>query len=64
MAQLTVDIPIDRVKEVLVQLTPQELHAVLAEVQDRLETFQLMKLAESSFAEWLEEDDLYLPSHE
>ena len=59
MAKLTVDVPIDRVKDVLAQLTPQELHAVLAELQDRLETVQMMKLAESAFAEWLEEEDLY-----
>ena len=59
MAKFTVDVPIDRVKDVLAQLTPQELYAVLAELQDRLETVHMMTLAESAFAEWLEEDDLY-----
>ncbi len=59
MAKVTVDMPIEGIKELLAQLTPQELLAVLASMQDRLETFQMMKLAESSFSEWATEEDLY-----
>jgi len=59
MAKVTVEMPIEGVKELLVQLTPQELLAVLASMQDRLESLQMMKLAESAFAEWNAEPDLY-----
>jgi len=59
MAKVTVDMPIDSVKDLLAQLTPQELQAALASVQDRLESLQMMKLAESAFAEWNTEEDLY-----
>lgn len=59
MAKLTIDMPMERLKEVLAQLTPQELAVLLADLQDRLETLQMMKLAEPAFAEWSEEEDLY-----
>lgn len=59
MAKVTVEMPLDGVKQLLSQLTPQELWAVLASVQDRLDTLQMMKLAESAFADWDAEDELY-----
>jgi len=61
MAKVTMDMPIEGVQQVLAQLTPQELQAVLAGLQDRLESLQMMGLAESAFADWLEEEDLYSP---
>ncbi len=51
--------PIDGVKEIFAQLTPQELQAVFIALQDRLESFQMMKLAESAFVDWNTEEDLY-----
>lgn len=59
MAKVTVDLPIERIKELVAQLTPEELKAVLTYLQSRRETFQMMKLAESAFAEWNAEEDLY-----
>lgn len=59
MAKVALDIPTDAIKELLAQLSPAELQAILASLQGRLETFQMMKLAESAFAEWNDEDDLY-----
>ena len=59
MAKLTVDMSIESIQELLAQLQPQELLALLASMQDRLETFQMMKLAELSFSEWATEEDLY-----
>ena len=59
MAQVTVEMPLEGIKALLVQLTPHELQEVLAGMQDRLETLQMMQLAESSFAEWGAEEDLY-----
>lgn len=55
MAKVTVDMPIESVKDILAQLTPQELLAILATMQERLESFQMMKLAESAFSEWTTE---------
>ena len=59
MAKVTVDVPIERIKELLAQLTPEELRAVLAYLHSRRETFQMMKLAEPAFTEWNAEEDLY-----
>ena len=59
MAKLTVEMPIESIQGLLAQLKPQELLAVLASMQDRLESFQMMTLAESSFSEWATEEDFY-----
>jgi len=59
MAKVALDVPTDAIKDLLAQLPPAELQAVLASLGERLETFQMMKLAESAFAEWTQEDDLY-----
>ena len=60
MAKLAIEMPTETIKELLAQLSPAELQAVLTGLGGRLETFQMMKLAESAFAEWLTEDELYL----
>ena len=59
MAKLALDLPTDTIIALLAQLPPADLQTIFASVQDRLETFQMMKLAESAFAEWNQEDDLY-----
>lgn len=59
MVRLTVQLPIEDIERALTQLKPEELRRVLSHMQGRLETFQMMKLAESAFSEWLTEEDLY-----
>lgn len=59
MARVTLDLPTDAIKSLLIQLSPTELQTIVAILRERLETFQMMTLAESAFAEWLQEDDLY-----
>ena len=59
MAKVTIDVPTESVKQLVAQLKPQELHAVLAGLQERLESLQMMALAKSAFSEWLSEEDLY-----
>ncbi len=59
MAKISLDVPTDAIKELLTQLSPDDLRAVVASVQNRLESLQMMKLAESAFAEWNAEDELY-----
>ena len=60
MAKVSFDIPTEAIKDLLAPLSPTELQPILASVQGRLETSQMMKLAESAFAEWNQEDDLYV----
>ena len=59
MAKVALDLPTDAIIALLAQLPPTDLQTVFASLQDRLETFQMMKLAESAFAEWSQEDDCY-----
>ena len=59
MPKVTLDVPTDAIKTLLVQLSPGELQALLTSVQERLEAFQMMKLAESAFSEWASEENLY-----
>lgn len=59
MAKVTIDMPIEGVKELLAQLAPQELQAIFSALQNRMETFRMMKLSESAFSEWSTEEDLY-----
>ena len=59
MAKITLEMPLDGVKQLLAQLTPQELRAVLAGLRNRLETLDMMKLDETAFSEWTTEEDLY-----
>jgi len=59
MAKVSLEIPTDTIKELLAQLPPADLQAIFRSLRERLETFQMMKLAESGFAEWDQEEDLY-----
>lgn len=59
MAKLTVDLNVERIRDLLIQLKPEELRAILLSLENRLETHQMMKLAESAFSEWDSEPDLY-----
>ena len=59
MAKVTVDMPTDAIKDLLAQLSPAELHLIVSSVRERLETVHMMRFAESAFAEWEQEEDLY-----
>ena len=59
MPRVTIDVTPERLAEILSELSPDDLKAVLAKVADRLETREWMRLAEPSFQEWLAEPDLY-----
>jgi hypothetical protein len=48
------------IKKLLFQLSQNDLIELLEELESRLETFEMMRLAESGFGEWLEEgEDIY-----
>ena len=48
------------IKQLLFQLPQNDLIELLEDLESRLETFEMMRLAESGFSEWLEEgEDIY-----
>ena len=59
MAKVTLEMPTETIRELLAQLSPGELRTIVADLQHRADTWQMMKLAESAFAEWEQEDDFY-----
>ena len=59
MPNLIIDVTPEKLAELLCDLPPEQLKAVLAKVADRLELREWMYLAESGFKEWLTEPDLY-----
>lgn len=51
---------VDEIKAMLYQLPVEQLVALMAEVEDRVETMQMMKIAETGFQEWEDpEEDIY-----
>jgi hypothetical protein len=63
MPHLTVEVTAEKLAELLRDLSPEELKAVLAKVTDRLEVRDGMRLSEGGFREWLNEPDLYADEH-
>ena len=60
MPQITLDMSLDEIKELLLQLPPQELPALIDAIEERTQTIGMMSLAETGFAEWDEEgEDIY-----
>ena len=48
------------IKKLLFQLPQQDLAELFEELESRMETFEMMRLAESGFSEWLEAgEDIY-----
>ena len=48
------------IKQFLFQLPQNDLIELFEELESRLETFEMMRLAESGFSEWLEDgEDIY-----
>ncbi len=60
MPQIILDMNLEEIKEIIRQLSPQELMEVADAIEERTETVGMMSLAEASFAEWGEEgEDIY-----
>lgn len=60
MAQVTLDLTVEELRKLNFQLSPLDLIRLAGEIQERAETFQMMSLAESGFAEWNEPgEDIY-----
>ncbi len=51
----------NELKKALFQLSQRDLVELFEELESRMETFEMMRIAESAFAEWLEpEEDIYV----
>lgn len=60
MPKLAVDLSIKEIEDVILQLTPAEIERINENIKNKLETKEIMKLAESSFLEWNRmEEDIY-----
>ena len=51
MPQLTVNLDVDKIRELVFQLPPKDFIQLAREIEERLETFEMMQLAESGFEE-------------
>ena len=60
MPQITLDMSLEEIKELVLQLPPRELLALIDAIEARAETISMMSIAESGFREWNEEgEDIY-----
>ncbi len=60
MSQITLDISLNQVREIVRQLPPQDLVTLAEEIEDQAETMAMMQLANSGFGEWNEPgEDIY-----
>ena len=60
MPKLTVEFGTKELTELLFQLSPSELSELMKKLRETTETFGMMRLAESTFAEWDDpEEDIY-----
>ncbi|MCZ6679813.1 MAG: hypothetical protein O7E52_21485 [Candidatus Poribacteria bacterium] len=60
MPQLTVNLDVDKIRDLVFQLPPADFIQLAEEIEARLETLEMMKLAESGFEEWNEPgEDIY-----
>ncbi len=51
MPQLTVNLDVDKIRDLVFQLPPKDFIQLAREIEERLETFEMMQLAESGFEE-------------
>jgi hypothetical protein len=51
---------IEDIKHLVSQLSQKDLLTLLADIQEQLQTFEMMSIAESGFQEWNDpEEDIY-----
>jgi hypothetical protein len=60
MAVNTLNVSFEELKTIILQLPVENLMELSYEIEERLETVEIMQLAESGFQEWNdEEEDIY-----
>ena len=57
---MTITPSIEEIKTMIFQLPVEELITLISAIEERLETFTIMQLAETGFQEWNDpEEDIY-----
>jgi hypothetical protein len=60
MPQMMLDISVKDLKSMIFQLPVHDFMRLVEEIEERVETIAMMRLAETSFEEWNEEgEDIY-----
>jgi hypothetical protein len=59
MARVTLDLDVEDVERLVFQLPPAEFLKLAEAIEERAETVAMMRLAETGFTEWEEEEDIY-----
>ena len=59
MAQLTLNLGLRELKELVFQLPPEEMIDLAKGLSEKTETFEMMRLGETGFSEWKREEDIY-----
>jgi len=60
MPRVTLNMSLDEIKSMVLQLPAEELLALFEEIEQRVETATMMRVAESAFQEWNEDgEDIY-----
>jgi hypothetical protein len=57
MASIASNLNFEEIKAIILELPPQDLVALSAEIDARLQTLEIMQLAETSFQEWHDEEE-------
>ncbi len=57
MPKVTLELTPENVQDILFQLPPHDFLALADKVQERAETLQMMRLAETGFREWEHEEE-------
>lgn len=57
---MTVNLSVEELKAMIFQLPVEELVALMAEIEEKIETMNMMQLSETGFQEWNDpEEDIY-----
>ena len=60
MPQTELPVKIEDIQSLIPQLSHQDLITLLADIQEQLQTFEMMSIAESGFQDWNDpEEDIY-----
>jgi hypothetical protein len=59
LPKVTIEVPPEKLAEMLGELSSDDLKLVLAKIADRIEVQEWMRVGEDAFQEWLSEPDLY-----
>jgi hypothetical protein len=59
MPQVTLEVSPEEIRRLVFQLPPDEFLSLADTIQNRAETIGMMRLAETGFREWHEEEELY-----